>query len=536
MNGKLRFHDAATLRVRRTAQVESTGWLVTFPTFTPDGKTLLVVNGKRVDRLNPVTGEEQGEPLLGHTAFIYSLAVSADGQALWSASGDLTVRRWDLARGRQIERHAGPPGSDVNTVCVSPDSRLAAWALRDHSVQVWDVAADRLVCTLKGHTAEVDRVAFTPDGRLVATAANNGIIKVWDSATGQHKHDVVLGQTGDWPCRVAISPDGRSFAVAAGNVGKGGEVASWLAPPVAQGPDVTATPARVFQGHARAIRAVAFAPDGKRAVVAPDASRLKVWEVATGAAVADLAWAPRRWAGWVSTIAFTPDGRWFLSCGDEGPRLWDTGTLHEVRRFEPCPVATLAASLSPDGRRLLTCHGDRLYLWDVASGKREKELTSPAGAGSSAAFGPPGRVLSNGGDGPLLLWDLAQGKVVQTLKGHDNTPTAVLCSPDGSRALSRRDDMLIYWDLQAPKRLGELQCRDAFGPLAFSPDGHFAVSGHGDGSVRLWDLKTLQQIHRFQGHAGEVHCVAFSPDGRQVLSGGVDTTLRLWQLPAAVGP
>jgi WD40 repeat protein len=47
-------------------------------------------------------------------------------------------------------------------------------------------------------------------------------------------------------------------------------------------------------------------------------------------------------------------------------------------------------------------------------------------------------------------------------------------------------------------------------------------------NVDLWDVKTHSVILRFEGHTDSVKSVAFSPDGHFVLSGSLDETVRLW--------
>jgi WD40 repeat protein len=68
--------------------------------------------------------------------------------------------------------------------------------------------------------------------------------------------------------------------------------------------------------------------------------------------------------------------------------------------------------------------------------------------------------------------------------------------------------------------------------LQFSPDGHTVVSGEEDGSIRLWDVASGKELHRWEGHRDAVTCLAFSPDGRTVVSGSRDSTALVWDVSA----
>ncbi len=58
--------------------------------------------------------------------------------------------------------------------------------------------------------------------------------------------------------------------------------------------------------------------------------------------------------------------------------------------------------------------------------------------------------------------------------------------------------------------------------MAVSPDGRLAVTGSGDDTAHIWDLKSCSTLHTLRGHSDTVIAVGFSFDGKFVATGGYD--------------
>src|SRR5947207_2266118 len=70
-------------------------------------------------------------------------------------------------------------------VAVTPDGTCAVSASGDKTLRVWDLAARLPAATLKGHSSTVYGVAVTPDGTRAVSAAGDDTLLVWDLATGR---------------------------------------------------------------------------------------------------------------------------------------------------------------------------------------------------------------------------------------------------------------------------------------------------------------------------------------------------------------
>ncbi len=64
--------------------------------------------------------------------------------------------------------------------------------------------------------------------------------------------------------------------------------------------------------------------------------------------------------------------------------------------------------------------------------------------------------------------------------------------------------------------------------VAFSPDSLTLASGSFDGTIKLWNLVTGQELRTLTGHTDKVFSVAFSPDGQTLASGSYKTTIKIW--------
>ncbi|MWA01713.1 hypothetical protein F8568_015285 [Actinomadura sp. LD22] len=201
--------------------------------FTPDGDTLLGVDGRRAlwswDVTDPRKPTLLSKRATGHTDAVYSVAVRPDGLVAATGSYDDTIRLWDLAdptAPRMLGTLTGHT-DNVKPVVFSPDGKTLASGSDDHDVRIWDVTDPRHgapIAVLKGHENFVDALAYSPDGRTLLSGSDDHTARLWDiSGLPRYRGLGELAGHADIVTGVAFASHGRTAVT----VGVDGVVNAW---------------------------------------------------------------------------------------------------------------------------------------------------------------------------------------------------------------------------------------------------------------------------------------------------------------------
>ena len=290
-------------------------------------------------------------------------------------------------------------------------------------------------------------------------------------------------------------------------------------------------------------------------------------------------------------IAFAPAGIGFAAVTSEGELVLRPAGNTESIRIPAHNDAPLDVVYAPKGDTVLTSSLDgTLKIWDSGSGTLLHEISGDAfGSGmipEAISFSPDGAQAAVFlfdystlwvGDAASLLAGTPSGKLIPWLD-HAGPVASVIISPDwqhlgwisrGTLQIMRIDgeyvgeprsheDWIMYpgfleaqnvlylasltfengqetglirgYSLDTGETAFEYKSKGMIVDLQQTPDGKRLVSGHLDGSVRVWDLSGNGEPVEISGHSGSIQSLSFSSDSTLAASLDENGLLQVWAL------
>jgi WD40 repeat protein len=272
--------------------------------YSPNGDQIASLGFDKVVRVwNPSSGELICEGV-GHTDFGFALTYSPDGSVVASSTIDGTLRYWDAETCEQSQLFRLPYGAA--SMDFSPDSsRLVISGERSTRAYVLDAYTGEILGEIQSPDVNFARVDISPDGLLILTASQYGMLMVYDLESLEPR-GAMQDALGALVYRAVFSPDNKWVAASSDS----GKLYVWDADFALHGS---------WLAHGDGAQYVEWSPDSKLLVSASTAGEVAIWDAQSGDEI-------RRWStpqGTIWSIAFAPDGRSFVTAGDDGTlRVW----------------------------------------------------------------------------------------------------------------------------------------------------------------------------------------------------------------------
>jgi WD40 repeat protein len=241
----------------------------------------------------------------------------------------------------------------------------------------------------------------------------------------------------------------------------------------------------------------------------------------------------------VNANSITPDCRYAISGSDDGSLiLWDLKNGKIIRNLSGHRDAIHSVCITPDGKTALSGSGflyRSLLKWDLDTGKSQEQKLIFAEKFTSVNITSDGKhsLTISAGNEDLTLRDLETGRS-KRFKGNTGNIISISITPDFKYAISGNGNKTItLWDLKSEKVIRTIDLTDEIVYLlSISADGEKALSCSGipDYSVKVWDLKTGLCVKILTGHKSRVNSVCISADGKKAVTCSSDQSLILWDL------
>lgn len=280
-----------------------------------------------------------------HESHITSLVFFSEDQGLLTAGMDNLVHYWSLPSWQRKRTFTGHHKS-VNSLALTPDGGYLITASSDSTVRVWDVESGEEIRTLG---IRGSRAWLSADGRYLAALDNP-----WLSIM-QMEQDEVISRYKPFPKRttaLAFSPNRDRLALG----GQGDDILVYCLPGLSL--DET-----IAGAHAGYVLSLAFSPDGERLISTGLEKRLRFWQSDGWKALGEVTLENQG----VQSLAFSHSGSYLAVASDHRVSLIDADSMQIAQTVDLNPKGVYCLAFSPGDRWLACGAADKhVRIWDLS--------------------------------------------------------------------------------------------------------------------------------------------------------------------------
>ncbi len=200
--------------------------------------------------------------------------------------------------------------------------------------------------------------------------------------------------------------------------------------------------------------------------------------------------------------------------------------------YSPYGDWVTAIEFLPGAETLLSgTNKGELVFRDVETGKERLCHSLQESINSISVSVEDSWIIVLSGTARFLRLDLKSHEVVSSRKGNHPEYTRCFCPADGNRsALLGSNDGGVY---EVKPSTGKFVAplgwhRGSVVRIISTPDRSVAASASEDGTLKLWDTGTCQELCQFAGHSDEITDIAFLRNGETLVSSSKDRTVVFW--------
>ena len=348
-------------------------------------------------QLWPVVGDDKPDDAYGQETFprwqahdsrVTALALSHDGEQLFSGSRHGGIRRWSAHPGSCRWSLGGVKRPMHDFACAGQGQQLVV--VGPKGIELWDIEQRTRLAIWAEDEGPWFVAEVSPQRNVLVTGNADGRLVAWQLETQTEIARWESVDSARWG-RIVFAPDGRRFAAAAWDQLE--EV--WIF-------DLD-EPDQSWQVAARQSKCAAFHPDGKRLAVAwMDDGRLYEWQTQ------ELLQSFYGHSSTLSDLTFSPDGKTLATVGhDRKLRLWDLATGEERYAIVAHRDWVRSVAFDPDGWSLATSGDDKVArIWHVETGQLLMELPDEGRGVSKVRFTSDGRnIICHTTDNRVVTYD-----------------------------------------------------------------------------------------------------------------------------------